>query len=92
MTIQNYLMVGDVSKVVENIILWDGNTETWTPPPLVTMLVQADTLAMIWKLNEDSSAWELAEEMGVGKIGFTWDGSKLTTNEPKPIIPKVLQE
>jgi hypothetical protein len=25
--------------------------------------------------------------MGQGQIGFTWDGTILTTNEPKPPIP-----
>jgi hypothetical protein len=28
----------------------------------------------------------LSEQMGVGQIGFTWNETILTTNEPKPEI------
>ena len=62
--------------------MWDGNTETWTPPADAIMLVQATTLAKIWVL--DNNQWQLETQMGAGQIGFTWDGTALTTNEPEP--------
>jgi hypothetical protein len=82
MTIQNYLMVEN--NVVTNICVWDGDINTWTPPSDTTMLIQATTPSMVWKLNSDKTDWILTEIIGDGAIGFTWDGSVLTTNQPKP--------
>jgi hypothetical protein len=90
MTTQNYLIVE--SNVVTNICVWDGNTQTWTPPSDATMLVQATTPAMVWEpviVDYETVDYVLVEEIGAGKIGFTWDGTTqiLTTNQPKPAIP-----
>jgi len=85
MTTQNYLMIE--ANVVTNVCVWDGDTSTWTPPADVTMLVQATTPAMVWELNADKTAYVLAEQLGAGSIGFTWNGTVLTTNEPQPTIP-----
>ena len=86
MTTQNYLVVEQ--NVVTNAVIWDGDTQTWQPPSDATMLVQATTNAMIWKLNtETPPVYVLTEVIGVGQIGFTWDGSVLTTNEQQPPNP-----
>jgi len=85
MTTQNYLMVQ--SNVVTNNVVWDGDTQTWTPPSNATMLVDATTPAMVWELNQDKTDYILVEQIGAGDIGFTWNGSVLTTNEPQPTIP-----
>jgi hypothetical protein len=85
MTTQNYLVVEN--NVVDNIVLWDGDINTWQPPTDATMLVQATTPAMIWELNADKTDNVLVEVVGVGQIGFTWNGTVLTTNQPKPPIP-----
>ena len=87
MTTQNYLMVEN--NAVTNNVLWDGDTQTWTPPIDATMLIQADTNALVWQLNADKSDYVLVEELGVGDIGFTWNSTTqvLTTNQPKPTIP-----
>jgi hypothetical protein len=88
MTIQNYLIIE--SNVVTNVCLWDGNIETWFPPTDSVALVQATTTAMIWELVMDGSkaiGFELLASMGAGDIGFTWDGTVLTTNALKPILP-----
>lgn len=85
MTIQNYLMVQ--ANVVTNAVLWDGNTSTWTPPEDATMLVQATTPAMIWELNDlIPPSYVLVEVIGAGGIGFTWNGTVLTTNDSQPIV------
>jgi hypothetical protein len=34
-----YAMVQDASKIVVNIVGWDGNVETWTPPEGHTMVL-----------------------------------------------------
>lgn len=83
----NYLMIQN--NVVTNVVLWDGGSE-WTPPSDATMLLQEIIPALVWDLNEDSTDWILEEQMGQGQIGFTWDGTILTTNEPKPPIPTPL--
>ena len=82
MTTQNYLMVEN--DVVTNVCVWDGNSDTWTPPADATMLVQATTPAMVWGLNADKTDWVLTEVLGVGDIGFTWDGTVVITNQSKP--------
>lgn len=85
MTTQNYLVVEN--NVVSNVCVWDGNVNTWQPPTDATMLIQANTNAMIWEINVDKTAFILVKKLGVGTIGFTWDGTVLTTNEPQPTVP-----
>jgi hypothetical protein len=87
MTIQNYLMINESTNIVDNVCVWDSDPNTWTPPPNYLMLVQGTTPALIWELNEDNTDWVLKEELGEGQIGFTWDGTKCVTNEPKPPPP-----
>lgn len=85
MTTQNYLMIEN--NVVTNVCVWDGNTQTWTPPADATMLPQATTLALVWLWDQAISDWVLAQEMGQGQIGFTWNGTEFVTNEQKPQPP-----
>jgi hypothetical protein len=91
MTIQNYLVVE--SNTVTNIVLWDGNVASWTPPEGATMLVKETTPANIWEPVWSQTTtpyvidWVISEQVDAGGIGFTWDGTILTTNEPKPPIP-----
>lgn len=75
------------NNVVINICIWDGNPDTWTPPTDATMLIQAITPAMIWQLNADKTDYVLTEVVGIGGIGFTWNGTVVTTDEPKPSVP-----
>lgn len=84
---QNYLIIEN--NVVTNVCVWDGNTATWTPPTGSITLVQANIPAMVWVLDFEIKPidYVLVEQMGVGDIGFTWDGSILTTNQPKPVVP-----
>lgn len=81
---ENYLMIQN--NVVTNVVLWDGGSE-WTPPSDATMLLQEIIPALIWEINSESTDWNLVEVVGQGQIGFTWDGTILKTNEPKPPIP-----
>lgn len=88
MTTENYLMINP-ANVVENVCLWDGDVNTWTPPAGYTMEVQATTPAMVWyPVVTDGliTDYSLVEELGIGNIGFTWDGTKVTTPDPKPAI------
>jgi hypothetical protein len=84
MSAQNYCMVNEATNVCDNVVLWDGNTETWTPPAGYLMLPQTSTPAKTWVWTVD--AWVLAIE-GQGQIGYTWDGTYLITNEPQPTQP-----
>ena len=85
MSDQTYFMVE--ADVVVNSILWNGDINTWTPPEGSTMLVATTTIANVWVLNADETAFDLLPVEGAGDIGFTWDGTELTTNQPKPEIP-----
>ena len=87
MTTQNYLVIE--ANVVTNLCVWDGDTNTWQPPADATMLIQADTNALVWQLNSDKTDSVLVEVLGQGQIGFTWNPTTqvLTTNQPKPTVP-----
>jgi hypothetical protein len=84
MTTQNYLMIQE--NVVTNVCFWDSNTQTWQPPQDATMLVQETTPTKIWGFNTEQSEYVLVDSVGNAGIGFTWDGTYCTTNEPKPEI------
>jgi len=94
MTTQNYLIIE--SNVVTNEVVWDGDTNTWQPPAESIQVVDATTPAMVWQPVYETDPttkkpilinWVLEEQLGAGAIGFTWNGSVLTTNEPKPPVP-----
>jgi hypothetical protein len=76
-------------QICENVIIWNGDKNIWNPPAGYILLLQKETLCHDWKWNSNSSAWELTE-LGIGGIGFTWDGTKLTTNEPQPTEPPIV--
>lgn len=80
---QNYLII-DASNVVVNCVMWDGNPETWEPPADTIQLIKATTPAITWVFNQSTMVWEQQTVMGAGSIGFTWDGTTLTTNQPQP--------
>ena len=93
MTTQNYLIIEN--NVVTNNVVWDGNTQTWTPPADSIQLIQATTPAMVWVGTKVENlpatipptytiTYNLEEVVGAGDIGFTWNGTVLTTNQPKP--------
>lgn len=84
MTTQNYVMVNEQTKVADNVCLWDGNTETWQPPAGYLMLVQATTPSKEWSWDSATQTWNLAETVGTGGIGYTWDGTYLITDQPMP--------
>ena len=90
MTVQAYLQIEN--NIVTNVVMWDGNTNQWQPPVDATMLIQADTQALIWTpviVDGKTTDYVLTETLGVGVIGFTWNETTqvLTTNQPKPKIP-----
>jgi hypothetical protein len=89
---QNYLIIEN--NVVTNVALWDGDTSQWTPPQGSIALVQAITPAKVWELDTTlvPPSYVLVEQIGQGQIGFTWDGTVLTTNEPQPIPPTPAQD
>ena len=89
MTTQNYLIIE--SNVVTNEVVWNGDTNTWQPPAESIQVVDATTPAMVWQpvlVDSKITDWVLGEVLGAGAIGFTWNGSVLNTNEPKPPIPE----
>ena len=75
-------------NVVTNVCFWDGNTQSWQPPQNATMLVQATTPTKIWQLNTEKTEYVLTDSIGDAGIGFIWNGTVATTNEPKPTPPQ----
>lgn len=85
---QNYLIIE--TNVVTNVSVWDGDTSKWTPPQGSIALIQATTSCMVWQpvfTDGKITDYVLAEQIGSGDIGFTWDGTNCITNQPKPQIP-----
>jgi len=84
---QNYLIIE--SNIVTNVCVWNGDTTIWTPPSGSIALVQSTTPTMVWNaviVDGKITDFVLIETLGAGDIGFTWDGTVLTTNQPKPSI------
>lgn len=93
---QNYLIIQN--NVVTNIVIWNGDTSTWTPPADSIQVVEKGTPLLLWSPVYETDPttekktlidWELTQQEGFIGVGFTWDGSVCTTNEPKPKIPTV---
>lgn len=82
---QNYLMIQN--NIVTNVCVWDGNTESWTPPADSIMLIQSTTPAMNWFWNAEIKDYVLKKEIGNADISFVWNGTECITNEPKPTPP-----
>ena len=81
-----YFLVNNGSKIVENAVIWDGSN-SWSPPEGYITLEQSTTPAKIWVFDENPFDYVESIQMGAGGIGFTWDGTNLITNEPKPEKP-----
>ena len=85
MSAKNYLVIKE--NVVTDIVVWDGNVATWTPPTGTIALAQESTPTKIWRRTEDFNDYELVDSTGDACIGFTYDGSACVTNETKPEVP-----
>lgn len=90
MTTQNWLMVNELTNVLDNIVLWDGNFENWTPPSGYLMLPENTTLIKNWEWDVASETWILAIT-GSASVGDTWDGTYIITNDPQPTLPPTAQ-
>jgi hypothetical protein len=86
MTIQSYLVINTSLSpaVCENICVWDGNTETWNPGENYTAMPLESTTALVWEYEKSSKSFVLVERIGGGRVGYTWDGTKLITNATMP--------
>lgn len=87
MAIENYLIIEN--NVVTNIVLWDGNEQTWLPPANSIVLCQATTPTKDWKLDSSFNPpdYVLTEYNGGSQLDYLWDGTKCVTNLPKPPTP-----
>ena len=88
--IQNYCMINEVTNTCDNVILWDGNPETWTAPENYLVLAQDTAPTKNWEWDSANQVWIISIQEGQGQIGFTWDGTYLVTNQPQPTnIPSI---
>lgn len=87
MTTQNYLMINQETNIVDNIVIWNGDTQSWNPPSEYLMLPLATTMALDWFWSDTLQDWELQENMGNGNVGDTWNGTACVTYGAKPIDP-----
>lgn len=82
MTTQNYFVIEN--GVITNSCVWDGNVESWTPPQGSVLIVNQEMPIKTWLLNDSKTEYVLTETIGFADIGFSYDGSIATTNQPKP--------
>lgn len=87
--IQTYLLINTQTKIVDNLIDWDGNPNTWNPPENYICQLQATTISYVWDLPDGATDYILVPKEGQGAINFTWDFTTkaVTTNQPKPPLP-----
>jgi len=79
---ENYVLINTQTNIVDNLVVWDGSTQTWTPPTSHIAVPQATTPRVVWIFDEQTSTWSTQEIRGTGMIGDVWDGAKL--NQPQP--------
>ena len=84
---ENYLIINTSLNVVTNIVVWDGNTNVWSPPVGSIALPKATMPTKIWELNAEATDFVLTDSINNTAVGFTYDGSVCITNEPKPEAP-----
>lgn len=77
-----YLVIQN--DVVTNLVVWDGNPDSWTPPADSIQLVAATTPAKVWVHDPVQNTWSIGVVVGEGGPGFTWDGTYVITNEAQP--------
>lgn len=82
--VENYLLIDESTNIVDNVVMWDGNTNTWQPPENHIWMPQATTPALIWFWDAAIKDYALEQQMGAASVGFTWNGTECVTNEPKP--------
>jgi hypothetical protein len=85
---KKYLIIQN--NVVVNLVVWNGDVNTWTPPSGSIALIQESTLARVWRPDQTTQQYVLQAILGEGGVDFTWDGTILTTYEPQPewdVIP-----
>jgi hypothetical protein len=87
---ENYYLINEQTNVCDNICVWDGNTEVWSPPDGILPLPQLTTPTKDWEWIDNQ--WQLVESIGNGSIGFVWDGVYLITNQPQPDPPVPTEE
>ena len=86
MSSQDYWIINESTNICENIVVWDGNTETWSPPPGHIALPRDSVLAKNWFYDADLKDYVLTVSGG-GGISFIWDGTYLINPLEKPTMP-----
>lgn len=91
-----YLLVKEETDIVKLSLLWDGNLDTWQPPAGYILLERDITPILVWKLDKNVTPNEyvlseemISDNMSIASfLGSVWNGSVLTTNQPKPELPQ----
>ena len=87
---KTYLMINKLTNIVENIVIWTGNTDEWSPPSMFITRPQEEVMAQVWQWNGESKEWNSADILGMGGIGDIWNGERLNRNKPEPIsLPNI---
>lgn len=79
---ENYVLVDNQTNIADNVVVWDGNTQEWSPPASHIALAQSITPRLIWVQNEQTKELEQIEVIGSGSIGDSWNGEKLIQPHP----------
>jgi len=52
------------------------------------MLIQSTTMALVWIFDKAVEDFVLGQQVGMGQIGFSWNGAECVTDEQKPPKPQ----
>jgi hypothetical protein len=77
-----YCLIDESTSVCVNVVLWDGNLDTWSPPVGYIALPQETTPSKVWAWNTGLGDWSLVPSEPIGWTGFTWDGTYLIAPRP----------
>jgi len=77
---KNYLMVNKNTNLVENVVLWDGNLQTWNPGDDFLLMKAEDHLCTAWFWVDGELQSQQA--LGIAGIGDSWDGTAFSKQQP----------
>jgi len=87
----NYLMVNKTTNVVENVVIWDGNLETWNPGNDYLLMKAEEQPCTVWFWMDGKL--QSQQVLGIAGIGDSWDGNNIIKPQPpEPPPPQLLPE